>query len=197
MRSLLRLRSISLRCESVDLHFRIMEACGSPFFCFVPDVWRFPGYFSSGVVVCPGFVALSRTFSFCGYGLSWMCGASWDIFLLGWWFVPVLWRFPGHILSADTVCPGCMAFLGIFFFRGGGLSRFCGVSQDIFLLLRWFVLVLWRFPGHFLSAETVCPGCMAFPGTFSFWGGGLSWMYGAFRDISLLLRWFVPVLVSK
>lgn len=39
-----------------------MEACGSPFFCFVLDVRRFPGYFSSGVVVCPGFVAFSWIF---------------------------------------------------------------------------------------------------------------------------------------
>ena len=32
------------------------------------------------------------------------------------------------------------------------LSRFCGVLRDIFLWLWVFVLDLWRWPGHFLSA---------------------------------------------
>lgn len=53
---------------------------------------------------------------------------------------------------------------------------------------------LFRFSGHFLSVAMVCPGFMAFPGTFSFCCDGLSWNCGVFRDISFPARRFVPVL---
>jgi hypothetical protein len=56
-----------------------------------------------------------------------------------------------------------------------------------------FLPVLWVFPGHFLSGAEVSPGFVAFPGTFSFCGGGLSWFWRYFRDVLLLwgiLSWF-------
>ena len=45
---------------------------------------------------------------------------------------------------------------------------FCGVFRDIFPLRRWFLHVLWRFSGHFLSAVNVSPGKYLLSGTFSF-----------------------------
>ena len=126
------------------------------------------------------------TFFFCCDGLSWKCVVFRDIFLLLRWFVPVLWRFSGLFPSDAMVCPGIVGFFGTFLFRSGGLSRFCGAFQDISLLMRWFVLELCGFSGHFLSGAAVCPGFMAFFRTFSFRRGGLSWNCGVFRDISLL-----------
>ena len=84
-----------------------------------------------------------------------------------------LFRFSGHFLSVAMVCPGIVGFFGTFLFRRGGLSRFCGAFQDIFLsrgVLSWFyrpnkdVLLLpedflpelWGFPGHFPSVAMVC-----------------------------------------
>lgn len=61
------------------------------------------------------------------------------------------------------------------------LFRFSGI-----FFLEWrFVLVLWRFSGHFPSVAMVCPGIVLFSGTFPFRRGGLSWFYGAFQDILL------------
>ena len=45
--------------------------------------------------------------------------------------------------------PGFVAVSGTFSLCGDGSSTFCGGFQDIFFL-RWrFLLILWRFPGHF------------------------------------------------
>ena len=83
---------------------------------FVPVLWRFPGHFLVYVGVCPGFVALSGTFSFCGE----VCPGISAIF--------------GTFLHAE----------GIFSWFGGRnkdvllhlkiSSRFCGTFRDIFFL---------------------------------------------------------------
>ncbi len=130
-------------------------------------LFRFWGHFLSGVAVCPGFVALFRTFSFCCDGLSWNRAVFRDISFPARRFVLVLWRFSGHspfawrfvpVLPPKQGCfvasrrfsPGIVGFFGTFPFRRGGLSRFCRQNKDILLLRRF------------------SPGIVLFFGTFFF-----------------------------
>ena len=89
-----------------------MEACGSPFFCFLPDLWRLPGHFLSAETVCPGCEAFPGIFFFWGGGLS---------------------RF--------------VAFFGIFSFCCDGLSRFWCRNEDVLLVQGMFVPKAVRFSG--------------------------------------------------
>jgi hypothetical protein len=45
--------------------------------------------------------------------------------------------------------PGFVAVSWTFSFCDGGFSTFCGGFRDIFFLRRRFLLILWRFSGHF------------------------------------------------
>ena len=80
------------------------------------------------------------------------------------------------------------------FFPTGNFSRNCGCFRDISPLRPWFLPVLRRFPGHFTSAAVVSPDFATFSGTIHLCDRSFSWFCGVFRDISLTLPWFLPVL---
>ena len=98
---------------------------------FVPVLWDFSGQFFVVVGICPGFVALAGTFSFCGEvcprnsAFSGTFRPAWGIFS----------RFGGQ--NKDVLLP-----LTVF------VPVLC-VSQDIFFTAAVFVPEFQRFPGHF------------------------------------------------
>ena len=99
--------------------------CG-PFFVF-RDI------FLSGVPVCPGFVALFRTFSF---RVAFCPGftAQTRMFCCSRRFSPGIVGFSGTFSFRVAFCPGFVALFRTFSFCCDGLSRNCGVFRDIFLL---------------------------------------------------------------
>lgn len=72
---------------------------------------------------------------------------------------------------------------GFFLPLGGSFTRFCGACQDIFSRRLQFLPVLWRFPGHFLTATAVSPDFVALSWTFCPWhtfhphSAAYSWMF--------------------
>ena len=90
------------------------------------------GYFPSAAAVSPGFEALSGTFSLLGGIFSRFYPQNKDVSPPPPHFLPELWRFSGHFLSAAAVSPRFVAFFRTFFFArsfpphfGGEMRMFC------------------------------------------------------------------------